>query len=77
MPPHDAHRIIQDTLAGLPLRYRLAHLATSTVVENGERSVAYLIEVALIMAKHLPENERTSIVWHLNECAEELKARWN
>jgi hypothetical protein len=39
-------------------------------------AILTLVEVAAILSKHLPEGERASIVWHLNECAEELKARW-
>jgi hypothetical protein len=45
--PHEAHQIIEDVLAGLPLRFRLAHLAASALVEDGALSVEFLIELAI------------------------------
>jgi hypothetical protein len=76
--PHE--RELYEALDGLPLVRRLALILSNIVVDDkAARSVEFIVEVALIMAKHLPEPERARIVWHLMAAAEELKvcARWN
>ena len=75
----DAARAINDVLLGLPLLDRLSALCCSLIVREPQSAFALLtlIEVALQLAKHLPAAEQTQIVWRLNECAEELKARWH
>jgi hypothetical protein len=77
MTPHDAHRVIEEVLSGLPLRHKLTHLAASAMVEDAGKSVEFLIEVALVMARHLPVHQQTVIRWYLQEAISELKARWN
>ena len=75
---HEHQRAITDALRDLPLTSRLAHLLWSVTIDgNAPLSVELMIEVALVAARHLPPTQKASVVWHLNEAAEELKARWN
>lgn len=69
-------RIIQDVLETLPFKYRVAHLVWSVTCDNAVLSIEVLIGIAMIMAKRLPPEQRAAVVWHLNEAASELKARW-
>jgi hypothetical protein len=75
---HDDARVLHDVLAGLPLHDRLAALVCSIIADDPRalQSVANVISVAGVMAKHLPSAERAAIVWHLLETAEEVDARW-
>jgi hypothetical protein len=78
MTPHE--RELHKALDDLPLVRRLALVLSNIIVDDkAPHSVELLIELALMMAKHLPEPERARIVWHLAAAAEELKAcaRWN
>ena len=72
---HD-QEAIQELLAGLPLNERLAHLALSLLVEDKPAvSIENLLEVAVIMSRHLPKSQRFAVVWHLNAATEELGLR--
>ena len=75
----DAALAINNALLDLPLRDRISALACSLVFHEPQASYAILtlIEIAKWLAKKLQENERTSVIWHLNECSEELKSRWH
>jgi hypothetical protein len=68
-------------LLALPLQERIVSLCVSLIHEEpqGPFALLTLIAIAKMLAKHLPPEDQTRIVWHLNECAEELKerARWN
>ena len=75
----DAARAVNDALLGLPLLDRISALCCSLIVREPQSvfALSVLIEVCLQLARHLPVAEQTQIVWRLNECAEELKARWH
>jgi hypothetical protein len=79
MPHERTDRQIHDMLLNLPLQERIVSLCVSLIHEEpqGPFALMTMIKVAQMLAKHLPQAERTSIIWHLNECAEELRARWN
>jgi hypothetical protein len=74
----NAHQVIERTLAGLPTRYRISHLIASFLIEGkAALSVEFLLEIATIMAKRLPIDQQTRIVWLLEEARTELRTRWN
>ena len=78
MTPHE--RELHEALYDMPLVRRLALVLSNIIVDDkAAHSVEIIIELALLMSKHLPEPERARIVWHLMAAAEELKvcARWN
>ena len=75
--PHDAHRIIEDTLRDLPLRCRLAYLGASVLVTDDVKSIGFLIELAQILARRLPAEKQTAVAWHLAEVLSELEATWS
>ena len=82
MPPQHEKtaREINEVLLGLSVVDRAAALACSLVCgaePESEFAILTLIEAALMLAKFLPPSERTRIAWHLSECIEELRARWN
>jgi len=68
---------IYDALDDLPLNEKLASLVLSCLVNDPAISVEIIIDVALVMARHLPADQRARIIWHLTEVAAELDARWN
>jgi len=72
-------RDIHEALRGLPYIERLSALAVSILHEEPHAAFALmtLIQVARILAKHLPVAEQTAIRWHLESAIEELKARWH
>jgi hypothetical protein len=73
---HDQQAIF-DQLDNLPLNEKLAFLVASCLVDNPAISVEIIVDLALVMAKHLPVEQKSAVVWHLNNAAEELRARWN
>ena len=81
MPQHEkTAREINEVLLGLSVVDRAAALACSLVCgaePESEFAILTLIEAALMLTKFMSPSEQTSIVWRLNECAEELKARWH
>jgi hypothetical protein len=68
-----------DALRKVPLDDRLATLCVSIVHEEPHAAFALmtLIQVARMLAKHLPIAEQTQIRWHLQNAIEELQARWH
>jgi hypothetical protein len=75
--PHE-HDSIQETLRDLPLNEKLAHLVLSLIIEDKPTmSIENLLEVAVIMARHLPPSQQAAVVWYLNAAAAELDAKWN
>jgi hypothetical protein len=74
---HDK-RAIFDSLDDLPLNEKLAFLVASCLVDDAAVSTEILVDLALVMAKRLPESsQRTRLAWHLNAAATELSAKWN
>ena len=73
-----SQRAVNDALAGLPLHDRLAALIVSIIADDPRamNSVANLIAVATLMAKHLPAAEQTGVAWYLREAAAELETKW-
>lgn len=80
--PHDDKTAIQtvnDTLRDLPLLDRVAALCASLVHEEprAPEALCVLVEVALMLAKHLPPSQQVAVQWHLQNAIEDLRAQWN
>jgi hypothetical protein len=70
---------IHDTLIDLPLVDRVTALIACLVGDdlNSPRAIAIIIEVAVLLSKHLPPEQQAAVCWHLRAAAEELNgARW-
>lgn len=76
---HEDARAVHEALTGLPVLDRMAALCVSVIAAEPREpnAIAILIEVALMMARHLPPSQRASVIWQLNAAAQELEARWN
>ena len=72
---HDAR--ISALLAELSVHERLTYLCYSLTVDAPELTIENLIDVAGIMARRLPNDQRTRVIFHLNEIASELHGTWN
>jgi hypothetical protein len=67
---------ISAALDGLPLRHRLAALTYSVIVDPRATSAALnILEVALIIARHLSAEQRAAIAFELRLAAAELDTR--
>jgi hypothetical protein len=40
-------------------------------------AICVLVTVAKMLAKNLPDNQQTAVVWHLQNAISELEAKWN
>ena len=72
---HDAR--ISALLSELSVHERLTYLCYSLTVDAPELTIENLIDVAGIMARRLPNDQRTRVIFHLNEIASELDGTWN
>jgi hypothetical protein len=63
----------------LPPDQMAAALIVALIQDEGDLAVSLLTMVAVAskMAKYLPVELRTRIVWHLSEVIAELDARWH
>jgi len=73
----EAQQAMAEALDALPLNWKLAALTHSLLMADASGSIANLLEVAAVMAQHLPPEQRTAIAWSLQEAAAELDAKWN
>jgi hypothetical protein len=80
MSQHDEDMArIREKFADVPLYDRAMALALAAV-EHDPRTpsaIIFVIALAKVMARHLPDDQRTAVVWHLAEALTELEARWN
>lgn len=75
--PHDDIHAIHRAMAGLSVVDRVATLAAVLIDdERAPDSIAVMIEICRIMARHLPPSQQAAVVWYLNAAAAELDARW-
>ena len=72
---HDAR--ISALLSELSVHERLTYLCYSLSVDAREHTIENLIAVAGIMARRLPSDRQTSIIFYLNEIVSELRGTWN
>lgn len=72
---HD--KTVSQLLSDMSVHERLTHLCYSLTVDAPELTIENLIEVAGILARHLPVDQQTRVIFHLNEIASELKGVWN
>lgn len=72
-------RRIHKQFADVPLYDRAIALAMAAI-EHDPRTpsaIAFLIATAKVMARHLPPDQQTAVVWYLAEALAELEAKWN
>ena len=72
---HDAG--ISALLSELSVHERLTYLCYSLTVDAPELTIENLIAVAGIMARRLPRDQQTRIIFYLDEIASELRGTWN